>query len=160
MRVSSKSPAAPASPTQAAPTTPKGTLTRIATQAAAQVVASTPPGTTVTSQHPLLSKFGEALGVGLGVVVTEALRAVPSWNTPVLDANGQQAASIPGATREGDVPLLKRHEEVVGPQIAALVAKMPDGAVKDLLSGFAAGATEAPGDSYRLEARFKDGFDG
>jgi hypothetical protein len=132
----------------------------MATRAAAQVVASTPPGTTVTSQHPLLTQFGKALGVGLGVVVTEALRAVPSWNTPVLGPDGQPATSIPGAVREGDVPLLKRHEEVVGPAVAALVNQLPDGAVKDLLSGFAQGATEAPGDSYRLEARFEDGFDG
>ncbi len=108
------------------------------------------------SQHPLLEKFGEGLGKALGVLVTEALAAVPSWNTPVLDASGKPTQHVEGADRIGNHDILKRHQEVVGPQIAALVEKMPPGAQHDLVDGLARGATEAPGDSYRLEARVAD----
>jgi hypothetical protein len=65
---------------------------------------------------------------------------------------------VPGADRQGDHPLLKRHQEVVGPQIAALVATLEPGAVRDLLDGLARGATAAPGTSYRLEASAADLF--
>lgn len=99
---------------------------------------------------------GHALGVALGVIVTEALAAVPSWNTPVVDAHGQQVEQVPGATRLGDHPILKRHEEVVGPQIAAAVENMSPGVLHDLLTGVGIGATEAPGDSYRLEVHISD----
>ncbi len=109
--------------------------------------------------HGLVEQFGQALGLGLGVVVTEALAAVPDWNTPVVDATGQQVSAVPGAERQGDHPLLKRHQEVVGPQIAALVAKLPPGMVHDLLDGLARGATAAPGTSYRLEAAAADLFE-
>lgn len=67
--------------------------------------------------HPLLSRFGEHLGMTLGVIITEALALKPSWNTPVLDAKGTPVKSIPGADRIGEHDLLKRHQEVVGPKI-------------------------------------------
>ncbi len=106
--------------------------------------------------HPLAEQAGEKLGVGLGVIVTEALAAVPNWNQPVLDDKGQPVASVHGAERIGDHDILKRHEEVVGPKVAALVDKIPPGAIHDFVAGFGAGATAAPGDSYRLEARIMD----
>ena len=89
----------------------------------------------------------------LGVLVTEALAAKPSWNAPLKDANGQPVQSIPGATRIGDYDIRKRHEEVIGPKINAKVQTLQPGAIHDLLQGLGQGATEAPGDSYRLEAK-------
>jgi hypothetical protein len=137
-------------------------LTALATTAVTKTIAAqaATPNVPVTAQHPLLKGFGQALGVGLGVVVTEALRLVPSWNTPVVGANGQQVSQVPGATRVGNNPILKRDEEVVGPQVSALVAKLPPGAVHDLLAGFAAGATAAPGDTYRIDSAITDAFEG
>jgi hypothetical protein len=99
---------------------------------------------------------GHAVGVALGVIVTEALAALPSWNQPVVDANGAQVEQVPGATRIGNHPIRKRHEEVVGPKIAAAVERMSPGVIRDLLEGVGIGATEAPGDSYRLEAHLAD----
>ena len=94
--------------------------------------------------------------MGLGVIVTEALAAVPSWNRPVLDAQGQPVASVEGADRIGNHDILKRHEEVVGPKVSALVEKLAPGAIHDLLLGFGKGATAAPGESYRLESVVED----
>jgi hypothetical protein len=99
---------------------------------------------------------GHALGVALGVIVTEALAAIPSWNTPVVDAKGAQVEQVPGAARIGDHPILKRHEEVVGPKVTAAVERIGPGVIHDLLAGVGIGATEAPGDSYRLEAHLAD----
>jgi hypothetical protein len=110
--------------------------------------------------HPLLTKAGQDLGLALGVGVTEGLSLVPSWNQPVLDANGKPVASVPGAERIGDHDILKRHEEVVGPQLAALDQKLPPGALHDFIGGLATGATAAPGTSYRLEAHLSDALDG
>lgn len=108
------------------------------------------------SRHPHLAAFGRTLGVALGVIVTEALAVLPGWNKPVLDAQGKPAKQIEGADRIGNHDLRKRHEEVVGPQVEALVKKIPAGALHDLLDGFGKGASEAPGDSYRLEAAISD----
>ncbi|MFT3692463.1 MAG: hypothetical protein QM831_04930 [Kofleriaceae bacterium] len=99
---------------------------------------------------------GHALGVALGVIVTEALAAVPSWNTPVVDQKGAQVDEVPGAKRIGDHPILKRHEEVVGPKITAAIEGMSPGVIHDFLTGLGVGATEAPGDSYRIEAHLAD----
>ena len=132
-------------------------LTRIATEAAAKAAAQ---GGAVTAGHPLLERFGESLGMGLGVVVTEALALVPSWNKPVLDENGKPVMSVEGASRIGDHDILKRHEEVVGPKVAALVEKLSPGAVHDLLEGLGKGATAAPGTSYRIEASVADALAG
>ena len=133
----------------------KKALTGFATQAAAKAIASAPTGP-VTHKHPLLEKFGEKLGMGLGVIVTEALALVPSWNKPVLDAKGKPVASVEGAERVGNHNILKRHEEVVGPKVKALVEKLAPGAIHDLLEGLGKGASAAPGTSYRLEAAFSD----
>jgi hypothetical protein len=108
------------------------------------------------SKHPMLEKFGEGLGKALGVVVTEALALAPKWNAPVLGADGKPVQHVEGADRIGNHDILQRHQEVVGPKIAALVQKMPPGAIHDLLEGLGKGATEAPGDSYRLEAAVGD----
>jgi hypothetical protein len=124
----------------------KKTLTKHATDATVTAIVEKNP------KHPLLAKFGEALGLGLGVLVTEALALVPSWNKPLRDAQGKPVREIPGATQQGDYELRKRHEEVVGPKVAKLVDKLEPGLVHDLLAGFARGATAAPGTSYRLEA--------
>ncbi len=106
--------------------------------------------------HPMAEQAGEKLGVGLGVIVTEALALVPSWNQPVLDDKGQPVQSVPGAERIGDHDIKKRHEEVVGPKVTALVDQIPPGAIHDFVAGFGAGATAGPGDSYRLEAGLMD----
>ena len=109
-----------------------------------------------SSGHPMVERFGEALGLGLGVIVTEALSVVPSWNKPVLDERGMPVASVEGATRTGQHDILQRHTEVVGPKVTALVDKLRPGMVHDLLEGFGKGATAAPGTSYRLEAAMED----
>lgn len=144
--------AAPVGPTVGAQ---RRALTGFATQAVSHAIASGQP---VTVGHPLIEKFGEALGLGLGVLVTEALALVPSWNTPVLDATGKPTAHVEGADRIGHHDLLKRHQEVVGPKISALVEKLAPGVVHDLLEGLGKGATAAPGTSYRLEAGLADTF--
>jgi len=113
-------------------------------------------GASAPAAHHITSAAGKDLGVALGVIVTEALAAVPSWNQPVLDAAGKPVESVAGAERIGDHDILKRHEEVVGPKIAAVVDKIPAGQIHDFVAGVGAGATEAPGDSYRLEAAISD----
>lgn len=134
--------------------TVKQAVTQLATAAVSQALIDQKPA------HPMLEKFGKDLGLGLGVLVTEALALVPSWNTKVVDANGKPVASVEGAERIGNHDILKRHQEVVGPQIAALVDKMHPGALRDLLDGLAKGATAAPGTSYRLEAELSDRLHG
>lgn len=111
---------------------------------------------TPAHQHPLLERFGQAMGLGLGVIVTEALALAPGWNKPLVDPQGTPVAHIEGADRIGDHDLKKRHEEVVGPKVTALVEKLPPGAIHDILEGFGKGATEAPGASYRLESAIAD----
>jgi hypothetical protein len=101
----------------------------------------------------MLEKLGEALGLGLGVTVTEGLRLLPGWDKKVLDGQGKPVASVPGATRDGDYAIRKRHEEVVGPQLEAKAEKMRPGLMHDLIHGLAEGATAAPGVSYRLDAK-------
>lgn len=133
-------------------------LSTLATDAAVSVIATHQGPPKEAAKHPLLARFGEHLGLGLGVIVTEALALLPKWNKPVVDAQGKQVASIPGADRVGNHALLARHQEVVGPRVTALVAKMPVGAVRDLVAGFGKGATAAPGTSYRLEAAISDMF--
>lgn len=134
-------------------------LSTLATDAAVSVIASHQgPAPKAPVKHPLLARFGERLGLGLGVIVTEALSLLPKWNKPVLDGTGKPVASIPGAERVGNHDLLARHQEVVGPKVTALVDKMPAGAIHDLLAGFGKGATEAPGASYRLESAISDMF--
>lgn len=136
----------------------KAKLSTMATHAAVSVIASHQGEPKQAAKHPLLARFGEKLGLALGVVVTEALALSPKWNKPVLDAKGQPVASIPGAERIGQHELLTRHQEVVGPKVTALVEKMAPGAIHDLLAGFGKGATTAPGASYRLEAALSDMF--
>lgn len=133
-------------------------LTTMATHAAVSVIASHQGAPKEAAKHPLLAKFGEKLGLGLGVIVTEALALAPKWNKPVLDAQGKPVTSIPGAERVGQHEILTRHQEVVGPKVTALVEKMRPGAIHDLLAGIGKGATEAPGASYRLEAKIADMF--
>jgi hypothetical protein len=152
MKVAPKPAATPAAKKAAPLSAAQKKLAGKATAAVSAAIAEKKP------DHPLLEKFGKELGVGLGVVVTEALAVSQSWNAPLKDANGKPVQSVPGATRIGDHDLRKRHQEVVGPQINALVAKMKPGAIHDLLEGLAKGATEAPGDSYRLEAAVSDFF--
>ena len=156
------SPAAPAEktwkPTAATQTTAaRKAVSAMATDAAVKVIASHEGAAkTVTGQHPMLEKFGEKLGMGLGVIVTEALALLPSANKPLLDKQGKPVASIPGAERIGNHDILTRHQEVIGPKVTALVEKMPAGALHDLLEGLGKGATAAPGESYRLEAAVSD----
>ena len=128
----------------------------LAGHALAAVTSTLAAQTGQPAHFPLLEKFGEGLGLGLGAIVTEALRLVPSWNTPVLDAQGKPAEHIEGADRLGQHALLKRHQEVVGPKVTALVQTLAPGVVRELLEGLGKGATEAPGASYRLESALAD----
>lgn len=136
---------------QAGGSEPRKAVTRAATEAVMKAIAAGK-----SKDHPMLEKFGKALGLGLGVLVTEALATQPKWNKPVLDAAGKPVKSVEGATRVGNHDILERHKEVVGPKIAALVSKLPDGALHDLLQGLGEGASQAPGASYRLEAKLAD----
>lgn len=133
-------------------------LSTLATSAAVSVIASHQGPAKEASKHPLLERFGEKLGKGLGIIVTEALSVLPKWNKPVLDDQGKPVKSIPGADRVGKHDLLTRHQEVVGPKVTALVDKMAPGVIHDLLAGFGKGATEAPGASYRIESAIADMF--
>lgn len=139
----------------------KRKLTTLATDSAVTVMGQH-EGPIKTPQeqakHPLLARFGEHLGLGLGVIVTEALALVPKWNKPLVDSSGKPVTSIPGAERIGDHELRARHQEVVGPKISGLVEKMKPGAVRDVLAGLGRGASQAPGASYRLEAAISDMF--
>ncbi|MBL9039081.1 MAG: hypothetical protein JNG84_11235 [Archangium sp.] len=135
--------------------TPRAATVKLATSAVVDVL-TTATAFKPSTKHPFLERFGETLGLGLGLIVTEALAAVPSWNTPVLDAKGKPVAEVAGAKRVGTHAIRKRHEEFVGPKVAALVEKMPPSALRDILDGFAQGATAAPGTSYRLESAFDD----
>ncbi len=107
----------------------------------------------VPKQHTLLENVGKAVGLGLGIAVTEGLRWVPGWDKPVLDGAGKPVDAVKGATRDGGYAIRKRHEEVVGPQIAAKAETIKAGPLHDLLAGMGEGATEAPGASYRLDAQ-------
>jgi hypothetical protein len=102
--------------------------------------------------HPIAEKVGEALGLGLGIAVTEGLRLLPGWNKPVLGSDGKFVKSVPGAAREGDYAIRKRHEEVVGPAVLAKVKDLRAGLLHDFVAGFGIGATKAPGASYKLDA--------
>ncbi len=133
-------------------------LSQKATATVARVLAES-PNEAAAREHPALRKLGHALGLGLGVAVTKSLRFVPGWNDRLVDAKGNEVKSIPGATKVGNHPLRKRYEEVVGPKIQDLVEKLKPGAVHDLLEGLADGATQAPGATYRLEARLSDSFE-
>jgi hypothetical protein len=130
--------------------TPRQHLADLATHAATTAAASSSP------QHPILEAFGKDVGLALGVIVTEALALVPSWNAPLKDAHGQPTQHVEGADRIGDHDLRKRHQEVVGPQVAKLVATLEPGVIHDLLEGLARGATLAPGASYRIEVAVAD----
>jgi hypothetical protein len=77
---------------------------------------------------------GEAFGFGAGVAVTHALSHVPGWNS--------QVAGQPDGFQ-------KRHESVIGPKVTGYANGMSAGPLKDFTSGVGAGATAAPGWSFR-----------
>jgi hypothetical protein len=133
-------------------TAARQTLAREATKAAVEAHAADPSKVT----HVMVEKLGEEVGHSLGVLVTEALKVVPSANAPLLDASGKPVESIPGATRIGDHDILTRHQEIIGPKITAFVQKLSPGVVHDLLEGMGIGATQAPGDTYRQEVAEAD----
>lgn len=99
-----------------------------------------------------LHNLGEGIGMGAGVLVTELLAFVPGWNDELKNDDGSDVQSVEGADRIGDHELEKRHQQVVGPQIAESADDLEPGMWKDFLSGVGEGATDAPGASYRLEA--------
>jgi hypothetical protein len=102
---------------------------------------------------PFLDTLSFTSGLVLGEAVTVALRYVPSWNKPVLGADGQPVPSVPGATRIGNAPIRERHKEVVGPLITEFASKLSNGFMKDMLEAFGRGATDAPGATYRKETK-------
>ncbi|GEM_PF-2472423 len=124
-------------------------LATAATEAAVEDDAKSTAASDVKS--PLLRRIGDRVGLGLGILVTRALKYVPSWNTPIVDDKGEDVHSIPGAEREGDHKLTRRHAEFVGPKILSYVETMSPGRVRDFLLGFGEGAKRAPGETYRRE---------
>ena len=146
---------APARPDQAASAAPTKGWAAKAPNSAQKLAAAQAAGADATAKHhhPLLEKVGKAVGLGLGVAVTEGLRLVPGWDKPVLDRAGKPVAAVPGATREGNYEIRKRHEEVIGPQVAEKATHIKPGMLHDLVAGLGEGASEAPGASYRIDAR-------
>src|SRR4051812_4721431 len=81
------------------------------------------------------SSIGHAVGFGGGVAVTAGLALVPGWN--------KQVPGQPPGFQE-------RHNAVAGPWISRFAAKLPDGSpIQNFTAGMGAGATEAPGWSFR-----------
>jgi len=81
-----------------------------------------------------LHSVGEGVGFGAGVAVTAGLGLVPGWNS-----------QVPGAP----AGFQKRHESVVGLQVTSFSNGLSAGPLKDFTSGVGAGATAAPGWSFR-----------
>lgn len=77
---------------------------------------------------------GHALGFGAGVAVTAGLGLVPSWRS--------QVAGQPDGFQ-------RRHESVIGPAITRAASGMSGGVMRDFTEGLGAGATAAPGWSFR-----------
>lgn len=102
-------------------------------------------------EHPAWKQMGDKVGLALGIAVTRVLKYVPGWNDPIVDEEGEDVHSIPGAERVGEHKLRKRHKEVVGPQISAWVETLSPGRIRDFLAGVGEGATRAPGETYRRE---------
>jgi hypothetical protein len=102
-----------------------------------------------------LASLSGIAGLAAGVSVTLALRFSPKWNAPIVE-QGEPITELPGAMRIGDHALRQRHREVAGPRISARAQAMPAGLLRDLVAGFGAGATAAPGATYRLEVMIED----
>jgi len=102
-----------------------------------------------------VSKLGEAAGLVAGVAVTIALRSSHKWNEPIL-VDDKPVDQIPGANRIGNHTIRRRHKEVVGPKVSAHAERLEAGLLRELVSGFGIGATEAPGTAYRLEVKVED----
>nr|UXE44839.1 hypothetical protein Hi04_10k_c3807_00004 [uncultured bacterium] len=111
-----------------------------------------------TSRHPVINGIGRAVGLGLGIAVTEAIAVIPSQNKKLVDAAGKPVTHIEGADRIGDHPLRQRHIEVVGPQVTKFAARLRAGVAHDFFEGMGAGATRAPGKSYEIEVAFAKFF--
>mgnify|MGYP001500083044 CR=1 FL=1 len=141
-------------PFEAAPQTAKQKLVDAATKATTEAAVAG------DHEHPLLEKFGEHVGLALGVIVTQALALSKEWNAPLTDTNGKPVEHIEGADRLGNHDLRKRHQEVVGPLVEKYVETLKPGIVHELLEGFARGASAAPGATYRLEAAVSDWLHG
>ena len=99
-------------------------------------------------RYPLLSKMGEAAGIVAGVLVTLVLRLSPKWSKPAKP--GESATDGRPSKR---FEFQARHEPVVGPRVSERASTMPPGMMRDLVNGFAQGATAAPGLTYELEVR-------
>jgi hypothetical protein len=82
----------------------------------------------------LLTGTGRAVGFGAGVAVTAGLALSPKWSQ-----------HVPGQPPGFE----KRHESVVGPKVTSYSNGLAPGAWKDFTSGVGAGATAAPGWSFR-----------
>jgi hypothetical protein len=95
-------------------------------------------------QSQAVARAGELAGFAAGLAVTLALRFSPKWSRPVAADTSQGGR---------DYPLQARHEPVVGPKLAARADAMPPGRLRDLVTGFADGATAAPPATYQLELR-------
>ena len=92
------------------------------------------------------------LGLALGVIVTETLAVVPAANRRLTTPSGAPTPAIWGAQRIDGHDLRARHEAIIGPRILKLIDRLPPSALRELVAAFGAGASVAPGASYRLEA--------
>ena len=102
-----------------------------------------------------VSKLSSVAGLAAGVAVTAALRFSPKWNEPILDG-GKPVDGIRGASRMGEHDLRRRHRPVLGPKITARAHRLRPGLLRELVAGFGAGATIAPGATYRIESKLED----
>ena len=108
------------------------------------------------TRHPFLKRIGDKIGLGLGILVTRALKHVSGWNEAVLDDAGNEVQSVPGAERVGNHTIEKRHMEYVGPIVLNYVKGLKPGRIRDFLQGFGEGAKRAPGETYRREVEAAD----
>ncbi len=104
------------------------------------------------ARHPALQRFGARLGLALGVIVTETLAVLPAANRRLTTPSGAPTPAIWGAQRIDGHDLRARHEAIIGPKILKLIDRLPPSALRELVAAFGAGASVAPGASYRLEA--------
>jgi hypothetical protein len=105
----------------------------------------TPPSAT-----EVIDEVGYTGGLLVGEAVTVALRFLPSWSKPVVDEAGKPVLQVPGASQVGDRPIEERHKQLVGPMITEFASTLSHGYLRDALEAFGRGATDAPGETYRL----------
>jgi hypothetical protein len=103
-----------------------------------------------TYQIAGLGKVAEAAGFAAGIAVTLALRSAKRDSPVRADAKQDSPVHV---TPIAGYRVERRHDAVYGPKIDAYAKTLPTGPVRDLVLGFAGGATLAPSAAYRIEAK-------